>query len=240
LRRNTHAGKAARYDLGRPAYPDAFFDFLGPAPVIADIGAGTGKVTQGFLEHGSRVYAVEPDEDMRRILLERTGSYGNCTVLGNYAEDTGIPTGTIDLIFCGNSYYWFDRARAIPEFKRILKPSAGVNVVLAWLGGSPRKSDKLYEALAAYRKPMDGRHDESPPFREGAFEMRGFSFTLHRDWDGFLSGMLSASFSPNPGEDDFEGYCEIIKQHFERYSKNQKLETKFKLTCMTGNANDLI
>ena len=237
--RNTHADKAHFYDLGRPAYPQAFFEWLPPAPVVADIGAGTGKVTRGFLERGSRVFAVEPDDNMRRILQSRTSAFERCTVLGTCAESTGIPAGVADMIFCGNSYYWFDRAKAIPEFRRILKPGNGANVILAWLGGSPKESGELYEALGRHRKPMDGRHDESPPFREGAFETKEFEFTLHRDWNAFLSGMLSASFSPNPGDGCYHDYCQIIQRHFERYSQNGKLETKFKLTCMIGNVRNL-
>ena len=243
---NTHANKAQNYDLGRPAYPEAFYEYLygefglGSSATIADIGCGPGKITQGFLEWGSQVYAVEPDEDMRGILRDRLSGCANCIVLGNCAEDTGIPTGAADLIFCGNSYYWFDRARVVPEFKRILKSGEGANVVLAWLRGSPRKREELHEALGRYAKPMDSRHNESPPFREGAFETKDFEFTLYQDLAALMNGILSASVSLTPEDDCFEEYCQIIKRHFERYSKGGKLETKFKLTCMTGNVNDLI
>jgi len=94
---NTHANKAQSYDLGRPDYPVAFYDWLYGAfglsrnAVIADIGAGTGKITKGFLERDNRVYAVEPDENMQRILASKLSSFSNCTVLGNCAENTGIP-----------------------------------------------------------------------------------------------------------------------------------------------------
>ena len=223
---NTHAGKAESYDLGRPAYPEAFFDYvygefgLRSDAVIADIGAGTGKVSQGFLERGNRVYAVEPDGDMRRILLERLGRFNCCTVLGSCAEETGIPNDSVDLVFCGNSYHWFDRAKVMPEFRRILKPGAGANIVLAMLG--------------------DSRHNESPEFREGAFETKSFEFTLHQDWPMYLHGGLSASSAPNPGNEGFEEYCQTRRQYFDRCGKDGKLETKFKLTCMIGNAKDLI
>jgi len=243
---NTHAGKAVSYDLARPAYPESFYEYLYgefgliPTTTIADIGAGPGKVTKRFAERGSWVYAVEPADDMRRIAQERLSRFPNCTVLGNYAEKTGIPTETVDLIFCGNSYYWFDRTRVIPEFKRILKPGGGANVVLAWQNGSPKKSEELHESLGRYVKPMDGRHDESPPFREGAFETREFEFTLYQDWGMFLNGSLSFSGSPNPGDGCFEEYCHILKRHFERYGNDGKLETKFKLICMIGNVEGLL
>ena len=242
---DTHAGKAERYDLGRPEYPAAFYDYiygefgLRPNAVIADIGAGPGKIARGFAQRGSRVYAVEPDDNMRRIAQGRLNGFDDACVLGNCAEETGIPTGCADLIFCGNSYYWFDRARVAPEFKRILKAGEGANVVLAWQGGSFRKREELHESLRHLIKPHDERHDESPPFREGAFEAREFEFTRYQDFTTLLSGLLSFSGSLNPGDDGFEEYCQIARRHFERYSEDGKLETKFKLTCMIGNVNDL-
>jgi len=242
---NTHAGKTEHYDLGRPAYPAAFYEYLygeilGPNAIVADIGAGPGKIAKGFAERGSRVYAVEPDGDMQGILQDRLRRFGGCTVLGNSAEDTGIPSGAIDLIFCGNSYDWFDRARAVPEFRRILKSGGGANVALAWLRGSPRNCGELYEALGSLCKPMDRRHNEAPPFREGACENREFAFTLYQDLDALMNGMLSAAVSPNQGDGGYEEYCQAIRRHFARYSEGGKIETKFKLSCMIGNVNDLI
>ena len=245
MRRDTHAGKAESYDLGRPAYPAEFFDYLygefglRPDAVIADIGAGPGKAAQGFAQRGSRVYAVEPDKDMRRIALERLSAYPKCTVLGSCAEDTGIPAGTIDLIFCGNAFYWFKRTLVVPEFKRILKGSNSAKIVLAWQGERER-STALAEELKRYEKPMDRRHDESPPFCEGAFETKAFEFVLHQDLSMFLHGILSASFRPGPQDEFYEECCQVIREHFERYSKDGKLETRFKLSCMIGNVEGLL
>ena len=243
--RNTHADKAENYDLGRPEYPKAFFEYiygefgLAKNAVIADIGAGSGKITQGFLSRGSRVFAVEPDEGMRHILQSRLGAYPDCTILESSAEDTGIRAGSVDLIFCGNSYYWFDRTKTVPEFKRILKTSNGANIALVWLGGASRESETLHEALRHLNKAHSEKHNESPPFREGAFALKEFEFTLYQDWETLRNGMLSTSFSPKPGEDSFKEYCKIIKNHFEKYSANEKIATAFKLTCMLGNMNDL-
>ena len=120
------------------------------------------------------------------------------------------------MIFCGNSYHWFDRARVVPEFKRILRESKHVNVVLANLW-----------------------HGAGSSFREDKFATKEFEYTIYQDWTMYLAGMLSASSSPNPGDDNFEEFCRSQQQHFERYSKDGKLETQFKITCEIGNVNDL-
>ena len=51
----------------RPGYPKAILSTLGLQRdwVIADVGSGTGISTELFLQEGNRVYAVEPNDDMR-------------------------------------------------------------------------------------------------------------------------------------------------------------------------------
>ena len=52
------------YDRARPGYPAALVDRLvdelglGPGAVVADVAAGTGKLTRPLVEHGLRVIAV--------------------------------------------------------------------------------------------------------------------------------------------------------------------------------------
>jgi len=239
---SSHAGKAQFYDFGRPAYPEAFYDWLYDTfqfSVIADIGCGPGKTALEFARRGSRVYAVEPDPDMRAIAGERLGSFGNSTLLGTSAEATKIPSASVDLIFCGNSYYWFDRVRAIPEFRRILKPGGDANVLLAWQRGRTENRADLPDIKRFYR-PHDSRHDESPPFREGTFQTRDFDHTIEQDWAAHLGGVLSASVAPGPDDGCFEEFCNIRKQYFDQYSRDGLIQTRFRLTCMYGSVNDLL
>jgi len=220
---NTHTHKAQSYDLGRPAYPAAFYDWLYGAfglsreAVIADIGAGTGTVTKGFLEHGNRVVAVESDNDMRAILAKKLSGFEGCTILGNSAEDTGIAAASVNLIFCGNAYHWFDRARAVLEFKRILKDGSGANVVIAMLNGIA-----------------------SSPFREGTYAKQKFPFVLNQSWDTFLHGNLSASSNPSPGDDHYKEFVNERRRYFDKHSRDGLLATEFRLSCAAGNVNDLI
>lgn len=73
-RRATAFGRYARdYDRWRPAYPDAAVDWLLPSAAtrVADVGAGTGKLTGMLVARGLQVDAVEPDGDMLAVLQER-------------------------------------------------------------------------------------------------------------------------------------------------------------------------
>ena len=63
--------KASTYSIYRPNYPCAYIEYLIQSlslelnNTIADIGSGTGILTQQLLEKGFHVHAVEPNENMR-------------------------------------------------------------------------------------------------------------------------------------------------------------------------------
>ena len=63
--------RVENYVKYRPGYPRAIIDLLQKEchlttnAVIADIGSGTGKLTELFLNNGFRVLGIEPDADMR-------------------------------------------------------------------------------------------------------------------------------------------------------------------------------
>jgi len=222
---NTHGQKAESYNIGRPDYPKEFYSFLYEElgfknAIIADIGAGTGKVTKGFLAKGSTVYAIEPDADMIKVLCNNLAGFPGCIPIISTAENTGIPDGKIDIIFCGNSYHWFDKSAAIPEFKRILRDTnRKYNIVISSLGPGCAKTES--------------------PFEDGMFVEKTFEYTVCNGFHEFLHGHLSASNAPTADEDCFEEYCESIKQTFEKECINGQVETKFTLHVIIGNVNNL-
>jgi 16S rRNA A1518/A1519 N6-dimethyltransferase RsmA/KsgA/DIM1 with predicted DNA glycosylase/AP lyase activity len=59
--------QAELYDRVRPEYPAESLDAILPvgARRVADVGAGTGRLTAALLERGLAVIAVEPDAAMR-------------------------------------------------------------------------------------------------------------------------------------------------------------------------------
>ena len=227
-RQNTHAGKAESYNIGRPNYPEAFFEYLYAEmgltkdSIIADIGAGTGKITKGFCERGSKVFAVEPDTSMMGFLKKNLSDFPNCTALENTAENTGIQSGSIDMIFCGNSFHWFDKAKVIPEFKRILKGNESVNVIIASLGTGGTTPKRAF------------------PFDTNKFVNEVFEYTVFEGFEEYLHGSLSASSAPTQGDEGFEEYCNSLRERFEKESISGKAEKTFRLSCMIGNVDDLI
>jgi SAM-dependent methyltransferase len=117
-------GPAAElYDAIRPTYPDEAVDWamqpLGPGSWrVADIGAGTGKMTRVLLATGQHVVAVEPDPLMRRRLQDTTPE---AEVVDGTAEALPVPDGGVDAAVAAQSYHWFDTEHAHRELERVIR-----------------------------------------------------------------------------------------------------------------------
>jgi SAM-dependent methyltransferase len=116
---------AAAYAEHRPVYAEAAVAWaLEPVrdrrPLrVADIGAGTGKLTAMLVRLGAEVTAVEPDPQMlaelRRTLPEVRSVPGS-------AEELPLADGSVDAVLAGQAMHWFDLDRALPEIARVLAP----------------------------------------------------------------------------------------------------------------------
>ncbi len=101
-----------------------------PRSVVADVGSGTGKLTEIFLRNGNAVFAVEPNGDMREEAERAFSSDPRFHSVDGTAEATGLAAASVDLIAAGQAFHWFDPERSKVEFRRILRP--GGCVLLVW------------------------------------------------------------------------------------------------------------
>src|SRR4029077_3934627 len=86
------SNRVADYVRYRPGYPSALIDLLRAEcglrqdNVIADIGSGTGFLSELFLKNGNHVIGVEPNPEMRAGGEEYLRSYANFTSVDGSAE----------------------------------------------------------------------------------------------------------------------------------------------------------
>lgn len=121
-------GVAAEYINNRERIPDALLsslkirgiDFEGAK--IADFGAGPGFLSDLLSAEGGIVDAVEPVEAFINHGKERFKDNNKVNFNLRYAEDSGLPSQTYDIVFVLNAWHWFNRSEAIEEAVRILKP----------------------------------------------------------------------------------------------------------------------
>jgi SAM-dependent methyltransferase len=132
---STSFGAAAdTYEAGRPAYPaDAVAWMLEPVrdasrPTrVADVGAGTGKLTRAAVELGAEVVAIDPDPAMLENL--RGNVAGVPTFVGR-AEALPLPDAALDAVLFGQAWHWVEVSAASAEAARVLR--AGGVLGLVW------------------------------------------------------------------------------------------------------------
>ena len=86
---------------------------------VADVGAGTGKLTATLIGLGAEVTAVEPDPQMLAALRQAMPAVRS--VPGS-AEEIPLPDASLDAVLAAQAMHWFDMDRALPEIARVLRP----------------------------------------------------------------------------------------------------------------------
>ena len=121
----------------RPGYTQELISFINQITgglrdsSVADIGSGTGKLTEPLLSAGATVYAVEPNPEMRAASESMLFDYKAYQSIDGTAEHSGLSDHSVDLIVAAQAFHWFDSKLAQQEFKRLLKDKNGY-VFLIW------------------------------------------------------------------------------------------------------------
>ena len=129
------SNRVENYVRYRPGYPEAVGTLLEqrcglrPSSVIADVGSGTGLLSELFLKRGCTVYGVEPNREMREAGENVLSRHQRFVSVDGKAEATTLPSASVDIVAAGQAFHWFDRAVSRAEFSRILKPSGWVALV---------------------------------------------------------------------------------------------------------------
>jgi ubiquinone/menaquinone biosynthesis C-methylase UbiE len=150
---------ASDYDAVRPAYAPEALDRaaealeLGPGARIVDLAAGSGTLTRALAERFRKVVAVEPDEEMRAVLVRRSPQV---EVLAGEAEAIPLRDRSADAVFVGDAFHWFDGGAAVAELARVLRPGGGVALLWNhwWSDGPEGTADALEPPLPAEAKAL--------------------------------------------------------------------------------------
>lgn len=203
----------ARY---RPGYPEALLDLLAmetgwtPAAAVADIGSGTGILSEMFLHRGNVVYGVEPNSEMRAMAEKLLRSYPNFKSIAGVAENTGLPARSVDFVTAGQAFHWFDRDRAKAEFARILRPAGWI--VIVWNHRRRERTPFLraYDALLRrfgtdYEKVAAENIDEEGlrRFFDAEYRVATFENFQTLNAEELKGRFLSASYVPLEGDPRF-------------------------------------
>ena len=234
------SNRVENYARYRPTYPAAVIDILKSEggltqnSIIADVGSGTGILSELFLRNGNTVFGIEPNGPMRNFAELGLQEFRHFVSVEATAEATTLEPASIDFITAAQAFHWFDPAKARTEFARILKP--GGWVVLIWnerrLDSSPFLRD--YESLLlrygtdyarVRHENVDGEiagfYFPEPVRRASIENFQRFNF------ESLKGRTRSASYTPEPGDANFEPMLSELEEIFKTHESKVMVTVEY-------------
>lgn len=131
-RATSFGAQAETYEAARPDYPfEAVAWMLERLPHgsrrIADVGAGTGKLTRVLADApNAEVVAIDPDPAMLAKLRETVP--GVPTFTGT-AEALPLPDAALDAVVLGQAWHWVDPVAASAEIGRVVRTGGTLGLI---------------------------------------------------------------------------------------------------------------
>jgi len=120
------SSRVENYIKYRPGYPNEVIEALRSEcgltcdSIVADVGSGTGILTEMFLRNGNTVYGIEPNREMREAAERLLKDYPRFNSVAAQAEETMLGDASVNFVTAGQAFHWFDREKARTEFARVI------------------------------------------------------------------------------------------------------------------------
>jgi SAM-dependent methyltransferase len=230
------SARAENYRRHRPGYPAAAIDLLAAQcgltaqSAVADVGSGTGILSQQLLGRGALVFGIEPNGAMRAAAEASLGGHPRFHSVAAAAEATTLPSESVDLWVAAQAFHWFDALAARGEALRVLR-SRG-SAAMLWNEHPPegnaflRDYDQLLRRHAAeYAATVARRIDEGRmrDFFGGAMERATFPNQQTFDFVGLEGRLLSSSYAPQPGHRQYAPMMQELRALFDRHQRNGQI-----------------
>ncbi len=241
------SSRVADYVRYRPSYPDGLIPLLEqecglrPGARVADIGSGTGLLSQLFLRAGCEVWGVEPNADMRLAGERSLAGEAAFHSLEGRAERTGLPAASVDFVTAGQSFHWFDAPAARTEFRRILRPPGWV--VLVWNerlveGRFLEEFEALLKRYSTDYAEVDHRRMDAAVMDEffgaGRWKLATLPNEQQFDLDGVMGRLNSSSYAPAPGTESHARIAEAIAKLFSECQRDGKVAFRYETKVYVG------
>jgi len=231
------SSRVENYIKYRPGYPNGVIETLRSEcgltadSIIADIGSGTGILTEMFLRNGNLIYGIEPNREMREAGERLLKGYPRFHSVAAQAEETRLPDHGVDFITAGQAFHWFDREKAREEFARILRPRGWI--ALIWNERVTTTTPFLvaYEQLLKdystdYEQVDHRRIDDDVIcdfFGSDDFRLKQFKNVQVFDYEGVKGRLLSSSYAPEEGHPNYEPMLAELERIFQAYQNDGKV-----------------
>jgi len=232
--------RVADYINFRPSYPPEIVDTLNTDckldnnSIIADIGSGTGKLTELLLKLQLTVHAVEPNTEMREAAVTLFGSNTHYKSVAGTAEATNLANRSVDLITVAQAFHWFNLDRTKKEFERILKPNG--YIALIWNERNTnlpfqKEYDQMLTEYAPEYSKVNHRNITDKDISDflQPRTVRSFSLPYKQKFDlaGLIGRMNSSSYTPKGGTPESLALNTAASQLFKKHEVDGKIEFSY-------------
>ncbi len=242
---NRFDGKGEIYAKARPKYAAGLFAYIkdtlcaDDGCVFADVGSGTGIFTAQLLDCGYKVFAIEPNADMRKKAEQKLSSNPNFISVNGSDGDTHLSDESVDFVTAAQAFHWFDPDAFRRECRRILKPAGKVMLVY----NSRNENAECTKALAALRRKYspefhgfsNGMSSEKcMEFFEGACDLFRVDNTQRYDRQGYINRVLSSSYSLKENDSRYADYLKEIHEIFNAFAVDGFIEVPVETVAYVG------
>ncbi len=209
--------------------------------VVADIASGTGIWTQLLLKNGNKVFAVEPNTEMRQAGERLLIKFDRFTSVAGTAEATTLRDASVDFVTAAQAAHWFDRERSRREFTRILKPEGWL--VLLWneriTDSTPFLRDYEQLLLTFGTDYEQVRHERTTDavnefFDPAPFQERVFANRQEFDYEGLEGRLLSSSYAPGPEHAKHLPMLQELRRTFDQHASGGRIAFDYKTRVYFG------
>lgn len=247
---NRFTGKAELYVQARPRYADALFSYmkedlqLREGSVVVDVGSGTGIMSDQLLSAGYVVYAVEPNEDMRKQAELQLGKCANFVSLQGEASKIPLEDESVDCVVAAQAFHWFDADAFRIECQRILRPDGFVLLVYNMRDMDNPLTKDLVRLHAQFNPAFHGfsnglKESDLQHFFKGACEVKSCNNDQLMTKKSFIERALSSSYSPREGDANYARFLEDIEQLFLQYEQDGKVRYPLNTVVHAGKLLDV-
>jgi SAM-dependent methyltransferase len=142
------SGHASTYASFRPGYPPELLDFVASLPrrhgLAWDCATGNGQAALGLAERFARVIATDASAQQLTLAMP----HPNVEYRQALAEESGLASGSVDLVTVATAVHWFDFDRFYAEVERVLAPGGALAVWAYNLARVSPEVDVLIDRLA--------------------------------------------------------------------------------------------
>ena len=242
---NRFDGKGEIYAKARPKYALSLFDFLkntlgiAAGSVFGDIGSGTGIFTEQLLHCGYKVFAVEPNQDMRKKAEELLSQNSNFVSVDGNDLNMNIPDSSLDYITAAQAFHWFDVDGFKKECKRVLKPGGKVIIVYNFRDEGAACTKALKELRYKYSAEFHGfsngiSQEKCLSFFDGECDTFCGDNSQIYDRQSYINRVLSSSYSLKESDERYMGYLKDINKIFDSFSVENRISVPTKTVAYIG------